>query len=158
MSPLCCLYYSIIINIYRRCRCRTSCPADYVTSSFPFAINNGIAIIKLAEVLLLQTSLRWQRQTNQHTITITQQSNRDDGERVSPPDGGGGWHTIAAAAVSSIKLDKKRGEHLMCIRGGSMMMKQQSTYARLQNTYWTIYKYGRLLLYLLYGMRRQKFD
>ena len=58
--------------------------------SLPIAINNGIAIIKLAEVLLLQTSLRWQRQTNQHTITITQQSNRDDGERVSPPDGGGG--------------------------------------------------------------------
>ena len=37
-----------------------------------------------------------------------------------------------------------------------MMMKQQSTYARLQNTYWTIYKYGRLLLYQLYGMRRQE--
>jgi hypothetical protein len=46
---------------------------------------------------------------------------------------------------------------MMCIRGGSMMTKQQSTYARLQNTYWTIYKYGRLLLYQLYaGMRRQE--
>jgi len=55
-----------------------------VTSSFRIAINNGIATIKLAEVLLLQTQLRWQRQTNQHTITITQQSNRDDGERVAP--------------------------------------------------------------------------
>ena len=31
---------------------------------------------------------------------------------------------------------------MMWIRGGSMMMKQQSTYARLQNTYWTIHKYG----------------
>ena len=45
---------------------------------------------------------------------------------------------------------------MMWIRGGSMMMKQQSTYARLQNKYWAIYKYGRLLLYQLYGMRRQE--
>ena len=57
-----------------------------VTSSFRrIAINNGIATIKLAEVLLLQTSPegRGANQTPHHT----QQSNRDDGERVAPPVG-----------------------------------------------------------------------
>ena len=46
--------------------------------SLPIAINNGIATIKLAEVLIADTTLRWQRQTNQHTTTIhTQQSTKD---------------------------------------------------------------------------------
>ena len=53
MFLLCCLYYSIINNIYQRCCCHMSCPADCVfTSSFCIAINNGITTIKLAEVLL----------------------------------------------------------------------------------------------------------
>ena len=53
--------------------------------SLPIAINNGIATIKLAEVLLLQTSPEGRGQTKHHTMT--QQSNRDDGERVAPPVG-----------------------------------------------------------------------
>ena len=78
---------SIYIDGVVAARGQASCPADcVVTSSFRIAINNGITTIKLAEVLLLQTPLRWQRQTNQHTIT--QQSNRDDEKRVAPPDGG----------------------------------------------------------------------
>ena len=54
--------------------------------SLPIAINNGIATIKLAEVLLLQTSPEG-RGANQTHHTMTQQSNRDDGERVAPPVG-----------------------------------------------------------------------
>jgi hypothetical protein len=159
MSPLCCLYYSIIIDIYWWCRCRRSCLANYVTSSFPpIAINSGIAIIKLAEVLLLQTHFDGR---GKPISTPLQLHNNQIGLMEN------GYHRRAGEEDDIIFLPQpcpqlswinKREEHMMCIRGGSMMMKQQSTYARLQNTYWTIYKYGRLLLYQLYGMRRQKFD
>ena len=50
-------YYSIIINMYWWCCfCHTSCLADcVVTSYFPIPITNGITIIKLGGVFLLQT-------------------------------------------------------------------------------------------------------
>ena len=54
--------------------------------SLPIAINNGIATIKLAEVLLRANIARGGRGANQ-TPHHTQQSNRYDGEPVAPPVG-----------------------------------------------------------------------
>ena len=156
MSSLRCLYYSIIIDIYRRCRCRRSCLADYVTSSFPpIAINNGISIIKggsfTADITSMVRGKPISTPLQLHNNQIGMMENgyhrrtgeEDDILLLPPP-------------CPQLSWINKREEHMMWIRGGSMMMKQQSTYARLQNTYWTIYKYGRLLLYQLYGMRRQE--
>ena len=137
MFPLCCLYYSIVNNIYQRYCCRTSRLADcVVTSSFRrIAINNGIAIIKLAEVLLLHASPRGRGQTNHHTIT--QQSNRDDGERVPPPPHGRRMtYYCCRRSILTPMLVEKEVKHMMSGSRDSILTKQQSqsTYAWINNS------------------------